>query len=508
MKRRLFKLVMFIFFGAVVNVAVAWGCAIWSSLSSHYPIRGDFLVIDQLDESPLKDWFLLPDKTSGLIRKREARLQGFGLQSTRITWTKLTPDLLFPFPKYSMHSYAAGWPLQVLRCEWTFYDIATNGRDGSSRPKQNKAIRFAPAFLKPKLVEQSGVPAYARPLPLLPIWWSFAFNTIFSAVFIWLLLLGMAALCRVVRISLGYSVKCGNDLSSENTSNSPERSERGNGFFIKEITKYRLVKLFLLLFLGAIVNVSVAGGSALIVGSSSVANRINTVHEWEPWLGFFSYGRWRNTTGERLSRSFGEEGGTYPNMPTEEFVPSWGIDAFNKAGFWSTRELISPVLNGSRNYDTYIIDGRGWPMLSMWGGVRQPWEFYHSRIVDAYRKELGSVPRLERFYWAIGLNMNNPDKHIAPEDWRLLPLRPLWSGFAVNTIFYATIVWLIAFAPFTLRRYIRQKRGRCIKCAYDLRGGSKNGCPECGWQEDDAKELETTTQSTQQFNPTSRSIHM
>ncbi len=60
-----------------------------------------------------------------------------------------------------------------------------------------------------------------------------------------------------------------------------------------------------------------------------------------------------------------------------------------------------------------------------------------------------------------------------------VPLWPLWPGFAINTVFYAAILWL-PFAPFQLRRYKRVKRGHCIKCGYDLRGAEHEVCPECG----------------------------
>ncbi len=68
----------------------------------------------------------------------------------------------------------------------------------------------------------------------------------------------------------------------------------------------------------------------------------------------------------------------------------------------------------------------------------------------------------------------------------VLPSKVLWPGFAINTIFYAAILWLLAFGPFAVRRFVRDKRGRCIKCGYDLRGTSGGGsaggdvCPECG----------------------------
>lgn len=66
-----------------------------------------------------------------------------------------------------------------------------------------------------------------------------------------------------------------------------------------------------------------------------------------------------------------------------------------------------------------------------------------------------------------------------------IPFRPIWPGFAINTIFYAAIfaiLWLLTLSPFTARRIIRHRRGHCIKCGYDLRGSSGGGCPECGWQ--------------------------
>ncbi len=47
-----------------------------------------------------------------------------------------------------------------------------------------------------------------------------------------------------------------------------------------------------------------------------------------------------------------------------------------------------------------------------------------------------------------------------------------------NTIFYATLLWLLIPGPFLLRRYIRVKRGLCPKCAYPM--GESAVCSECG----------------------------
>ena len=61
-----------------------------------------------------------------------------------------------------------------------------------------------------------------------------------------------------------------------------------------------------------------------------------------------------------------------------------------------------------------------------------------------------------------------------------LPLRPVWTGFAINTVLYALLGGLLFNGPFQLRRLIRYNRGLCTKCGYDLRGNSGAVCPECG----------------------------
>ncbi len=65
---------------------------------------------------------------------------------------------------------------------------------------------------------------------------------------------------------------------------------------------------------------------------------------------------------------------------------------------------------------------------------------------------------------------------------RLLPLRPIWPGFVVNTVFYAAILWLVIRGHIAMQRHRRRKRGLCVTCGYDLRGNLTQGCPECGWR--------------------------
>jgi hypothetical protein len=75
------------------------------------------------------------------------------------------------------------------------------------------------------------------------------------------------------------------------------------------------------------------------------------------------------------------------------------------------------------------------------------------------------------------------DEGISVEGWGAFPSRPLWLAFAMNTLFYMALLWLLFAMPFALRRRRRIRRGLCPKCGYDLRGGRATEsatCPECG----------------------------
>jgi hypothetical protein len=61
---------------------------------------------------------------------------------------------------------------------------------------------------------------------------------------------------------------------------------------------------------------------------------------------------------------------------------------------------------------------------------------------------------------------------------RRFPVRPLWPGFAINTIFYAAILWMMFALPIAVRRRRRIKRGLCAACGYPI--GSRPTCSECG----------------------------
>jgi hypothetical protein len=79
---------------------------------------------------------------------------------------------------------------------------------------------------------------------------------------------------------------------------------------------------------------------------------------------------------------------------------------------------------------------------------------------------------------------------LAPIERRLLlPYGPIWPGFAINTFFYAAILWMLFTVPGALRRRIRIKRGQCAACGYSLRENVSERCPECGAGDDEERRV-------------------
>jgi hypothetical protein len=73
--------------------------------------------------------------------------------------------------------------------------------------------------------------------------------------------------------------------------------------------------------------------------------------------------------------------------------------------------------------------------------------------------------------WRLRLSGRTPPKDV------FVPLLPLWPGFAVNTVLYAAIPWLLLAIPAAIRRR-RRMRGLCPACRYPV--GTSSVCTECG----------------------------
>jgi hypothetical protein len=206
------------------------------------------------------------------------------------------------------------------------------------------------------------------------------------------------------------------------------------------------IKLLLFLLAGAIINVAVAWGCA--------ARGRGPLDENFP----------RVTTADlQMLSDLGW---------TEIYEPDQTFKCIRKWDGW-TWQMIMVSFRGDAVPP--MIDVRaGWPCLALCGGMRLPKTVAES-VAPGRRNRKDFVHhatvRIEQRFNYSGRMFTEP---------RWLPYFPLWRGFAINTIFYAGVLWVLFAAPLAIRKRVRRKRGQCAACGYSLRGGAGDKCPECG----------------------------
>lgn len=246
-----------------------------------------------------------------------------------------------------------------------------------------------------------------------------------------------------------------------------------------------ILQLISLLVLGAIVNVAVAWGFAICGDyqfngvSSPVASFEFYATIDEPFssdarlrYGGMAAGRLRMTGRDRVGLSELLVRTGKPRLNTcapEDLIPHWACAMLHFKEYDAQGSLKD---TGDEWYYYYsVVEATGWPLLALRGGLRTPAPgryFYDSTGV---RVELSEVR-----CWIIPVHL--PAQRARLDEYKWLPLCPLWPGFAVNTVFYATILWLMLAAPFALRRRLRARRGQCQQCGYPI--GVSPVCTECG----------------------------
>ena len=233
-----------------------------------------------------------------------------------------------------------------------------------------------------------------------------------------------------------------------------------------------ITKLVVLLLLGAIVNVAVAWGmrfwsdlhrqGSTVVSLDDVPGELLREIRWtatsELW-----YARIR-LAGTGIEETWFVESSAAGEL-------EYGDPRYSLRPRVSHRRVSAWMLEGWRqdlwNPDSLVEVRIGWPARTFGG------RYYSTRSATSQKAE--GVIHLPDSLIQFTRGKSRFD----------LPIKPIWSGFAINTIFYAAILWLLSLGPSATRRLIRRKRGRCIKCGYDLRGDLTGGCPECGWRRED-----------------------
>ncbi len=223
------------------------------------------------------------------------------------------------------------------------------------------------------------------------------------------------------------------------------------------------INLVVFLLLGAVVNVAVAWGCA---AWPRVFHSPPNYRE-----GFTRHGTGFNDWSVHTSRAAGfyradslwttgssEFIGSEPKSTAQQVLPAW-------AEFARPRST-----DPADRYCIRIVDARGWPWLALWSG---------QEVVGfpPPGSTVGGSVTITRGYF-LPREGAKPFSHYTGV--RVLPLAPVLPGFLMNTLFYAVILWLLWSTPFATRRLIRKRRGRCVRCGYDLRHAEHEACPECG----------------------------
>lgn len=152
-------------------------------------------------------------------------------------------------------------------------------------------------------------------------------------------------------------------------------------------------------------------------------------------------------------------------------VPRWGNIARPSEAF----------ATGQIKQEQRWIEAFGLPMLAMWGERGNPAPPGASGMttgITVYPPggfRTGAMPM--RMTAIGGPSGKQPV---------MLPLRPIWTGLAVDAVFWGFVAWGLVWVAVKPRRFFREmsrmRRGCCLQCGYQLNYDFIAGCPECGWR--------------------------
>ncbi len=214
--------------------------------------------------------------------------------------------------------------------------------------------------------------------------------------------------------------------------------------------KRRLLIVAVFLLAGAVVNVAVAWGCALCVDVHDVGTYVGTGRNpaWVTTEDSWTLDIW-SCPGGMLIHS--QRAGIFRPSPEQPFPG-------HLLPYWSNLAIPGDkYASGASNFEKHFVEVHGWPLLAL---------------------------RCELSLTAPGVISVAVSAIETPWNWksdsrpRSLPFRPIWPGFAVNSLVYAVVLWLMICGLVALRRFVRVRRGLCPACAYPR--GESDVCSECG----------------------------
>ena len=185
------------------------------------------------------------------------------------------------------------------------------------------------------------------------------------------------------------------------------------------------------LLLGVTINVAVAWACAVWVDPSGRDGYGATqIISTNPRVVVHVLGSPRTPSGQSMVVFTSDMEKVQYEEPVLDLAPSWtGL-----RGRWDE------MATGNTLWKPVLFDARGWPMLALFSingeGAAGSW--------------------LDR-----GIRVPSEPRQVAVSNFpRCLPLRPIWPGFAVNSLLYAMAFWLLIAAPLALWRRSRIKRAQ------------------------------------------------
>ena len=157
------------------------------------------------------------------------------------------------------------------------------------------------------------------------------------------------------------------------------------------------------------------------------------------------------------------------------------LAALYRADDWGAQ---STAQAHQRYHGDVIDDARGLPFLALWCMWASP-----SMQTETGAWVWNDAPREDIRGGILLPDHTTPGLH-ASEPFRALPYRPIWSGLAINTAFYALLFFAIVRGSRRIKHAGRYRRGVCPRCRYDRCFDYTVPCPECGDAPPTAKRTE------------------
>jgi hypothetical protein len=152
-------------------------------------------------------------------------------------------------------------------------------------------------------------------------------------------------------------------------------------------------------------------------------------------------------------------------LERDVFTQRQTVAVSGAVGVESEHTVVSNMDDSNRQVAHVGVLRSGWPFLCF------------EAFSTSCRHDLKTPQRSYRWQHVVHI----PKSWQAQSEWQIIPIKPIWAGFAGNVLIYAAAIWMVVDGWRTVRRAWRKRSGRCFGCGYELGGlRDRTRCPECG----------------------------